>query len=166
MICLDTPVLIWGVRGFASRTQEHEIVKAERYIKWLTIKEKKVLLPSIVLSEYLVGANATELHNGTIFEKGFQIAPFDVPAAKIAADLSRDIDMIMTIAKEHNVHRQCIKSDVMIAAIAIHRKAEKIITSDKDFQVFKKIVGDKIAISKIPEIPANIDDKQQEMFEP
>lgn len=164
MICLDTSILIWGVRGFASRTQEDEIVKAERYIKWLAIKNKQVIIPAIVLSEYLVGANATELHDRTIFEKGFQIAPFDVPAAMIAADLARDIDLIKTVAKDHNIDRQCIKSDIMIAAIAIHRQAEKIVTSDKYFAVFKKIVKDKITISKLPDIPENIDDVQQEFF--
>jgi predicted nucleic acid-binding protein len=164
IVCLDTAVLIWGVRGFASRNQEHESVRAERYIKWLTLKQAKVLVPSIVLSEYLVGANATELHDGTIFEKGFQIAPFDVPAAKIAADLSRDIDLIKTVAREHQVQRQCIKSDIMIAAVAIHRQAEKIITTDSGFRVFERIVADKIAISKIPEIPENFDDEQQELF--
>jgi predicted nucleic acid-binding protein len=164
MICLDTAVLIWGVRGISSRTQEREIAKAERYIKWLTLKKKNVLVPAIVLSEYLVGANATELHDGTIFEKGFQIAPFDVPAAKIAADLARDIDLIKTISKEHHIDRQCIKSDIMIAAIAIQRDAERIVTSDKYFRVFEKLVSGKIAISKIPEVPENIDDEQQEMF--
>ncbi len=164
MICLDTAVLIWGVRGFASRTQEHETVRAERYIRWLALKQKQVLVPTIVLSEYLVGASATELQDGTIFEKNFQIVPFDVPAAMIAADLSRDIDLIKTVAKEHHVDRQCLKSDIMIAATAICRQAEKIITSDRDFRIFERIVAGRIEISAMPEIPANVDEEQRDLF--
>src|SRR5271157_5141374 len=107
MICLDTPILIWGVRGFASRNQEHEITRAERYIRWLRLKNEKVMIPTPVLAEYLVGATATELHHGEIFEMGFEMPPFDVPAAKITADLMRDTDLIKTIEKEHGVPHQC-----------------------------------------------------------
>jgi predicted nucleic acid-binding protein len=164
MICLDTPVLIWGVRGFASRGQEHEIANAERYIRWLKLKEYEVIIPAPVLAEYLVGESATDLHEGTIFETGFQIAPFDVPAAMIAAELTRDIDLIKSIKKEEGVSHQCIKTDIMIAAIAIHRKAEKIITSDRGFEVFRKLVAKQIAVGPIPKIPVNIDDKQTKMF--
>jgi predicted nucleic acid-binding protein len=164
MICLDTPVLIWGVRGFASRGQEHEIDNAGRYIKWLKLKEQTVMIPTPVLAEYLVGESATDRHDGTIFETGFQIAPFDLRAAVIAAELARDIGLIKSIKKEEDVSHQCIKTDIMLAAIAIERKAEKIITTDNGFKIFSKLVGKRITIGRIPEIPLNIDDKQKEMF--
>jgi len=164
MICLDTAVLIWGVRGFASRTQEHEIERAARYIRWLRMKDKKVMIPCPVLAEYLVGATATELHEMAIFELGFEIPPFDIPAARITADLMRDVDLIKTIKKDHAVDHQCIKVDAMIIAIAICRRAEKIITSDKDFHVLEKLAGGKVIVSPIPDIPLNIDDEQKGLF--
>src|ERR1700691_1630264 len=144
MICLDTPVLIWGVRGFASRHQEHEIVKAQRYIEWLKRKDKRVMIPAPIIAEYLVGASATELNEGTIFELNFQIPPFDLPAAKIAANLMRDTDLLRTVQTEERVPHQCVKTDIMIIAIAMHRGAEKIVTSDSDFHVIQRLAQQKI----------------------
>ena len=164
MICLDTSILIWGVRGFASRGQEHVIGRAERYIRWLRLKNERVMIPTPVLAEYLVGATATELHHGEIFEMGFEMPPFDIPAAKITADLIRDTDLIKTIEKEHGVPHQCVKTDAMIVGIAIHRKVERIVTTDNDFRVLERIARGRITVSKMPEIPENIDDKQQGLF--
>jgi predicted nucleic acid-binding protein len=164
MICLDTPLLIWGVRGISTRGQEHEIVKAARYIRWLKMKNLQVMVPTPVLAEFLVGATATELHEMSIFEMGFQIPPFDIPAAKITADLMRDAHHVKAIREEYGIGNQCIKTDAMILAIAISRNAQQIITSDNHFKSLEKLSGGKIAVSGIPEIPANVEDQQQDFL--
>jgi predicted nucleic acid-binding protein len=122
------------------------------------MKDVKVMVPAPVLAEYLVGATATELHEMAVFEMGFQVPPFDAPAAKITAELPRDTDLIKTIKKEQRVGHQCVKTDAMIIAIAISRSADRIVTSDNDFLVLERLAKGKISISRIPEIPANIDE--------
>ena len=52
--------------------------------------------------------------------------PFDIPAAKITAGLMRDTDLIKSIKKEEKIQHQCIKTDAMILAIAIHGTEREI----------------------------------------
>jgi len=162
MICLDTHILIWGLRGFASRGQEPMIDRAERYIRYLRMKTIRVMVPTPVLSEYLVGCDATQLHERQIFEMGFELPPFDAPAAEIAANLARDLDLLKATAREFDVGRDCIKTDIMIIAIAVYRKAQKIVTNDRE--IFTRLASGRIPVEELPDIPANIDDEQGELF--
>src|SRR5262249_2902327 len=149
MICLDTAILIWGIRGSASRTQEHMTSKARRYIEHLEMQAERIMIPTPVLAEYFVGATATERHEMEIMERGFVFPPLDVPSALIAADLMRDIATTEEVKDETGLDIQSIKSDTFIIAIAIQHRATRIITHDSHF---RKLARNRIAISELPDI--------------
>jgi predicted nucleic acid-binding protein len=149
-ICFDTTPLIWGVRGESDRGQEHQIENTKRYIKFLKDTSKQIIIPAPVLSEYLIGASDTEVHELEVLKRGFQIASLDVASAQLAAQLQRG-DKIRAIQEEFGLERQCIKADALIIAIAIVSRASRIITHNE--RHFKTLAGNRIIISGVPETP-------------
>jgi predicted nucleic acid-binding protein len=148
VICFDTTPLIWGVRGESTRGQEQEIEKTRAYIRYLRDAHKQIMIPSPVVSEYLIGASATELHELEVLKRGFQIPSFDLPSAILAAKLQRG-DTIKILQEDFDLDRECIKVDAQIIAIAIINHAVKIITNnDKHFKVLAR---GRIPISGVPD---------------
>jgi len=159
-ICFDTAPTIWGVRGEASRGQEHEIVKTKRYIQWLKQNNKQIMIPTPVLAEYLVGATATELHEMAILKRSFQIPGLDLASARLAAELQRG-DTVKLLQDDFGLSRVCIKADALIAAIAIENHAVKIVTNDEKH--FKILVRNRIPVSSVPDVSIG---EQATMFGP
>ncbi len=162
MICLDTHILIWGVRGFASPGQEAMIGRARRYIQWLRLTGRQVMIPAPVVAEYLVDEDPARRREGGIFEVAFEMPPFDLPAAALAAEIHRDRDLVRFVRESFDRSRQAIKTDVMILAIAIHRQADALVTHDVD--ILRRLARGRIEVVQIPEIPANVDDRQADLF--
>lgn len=151
-ICFDTTPVIWGIRGESSREQEHNILKTKRYIDFLRRTKKQIMIPAPVLSEYLIGASATELHELEILQRGFQIPSLDLASAILAAELQRG-DTIRLIQDEFDLGRECIKTDALIIAIAIQNHASKIITNNE--RHFKVLARGRIPISGVPDVPGS-----------
>src|SRR3954447_1443745 len=128
MICLDTAILIWGIRGFASRNQDHMVLKAKRYIEFLETKAERIMVPTPVLAEYFVGSTTTERHEMEIMDRRFVFLPLDIPSALIAAELMRDQGALEEAASESGLDRHTLKTDALIIAIAIHHRANRIVT--------------------------------------
>jgi predicted nucleic acid-binding protein len=152
MICLDTAILIWGVRGIATAGQEPMIGRTRRYLDHLEEARTTIMVPTPALSEYLVGAESSvkAAEELAIFERGFYLPGFDIPSAFLAAELQRDSDKMKSIRKEFGVDRQQLRTDAMIIAIAVIHKAAKIITND--LRHFTRLAGDRIAVVEVPEI--------------
>ena len=51
LICLDTQILIWGIRKHAELGQEGNIPRAENLIEILTRSKDNIIIPSIVCAE-------------------------------------------------------------------------------------------------------------------
>lgn len=96
-----------------------------------------VMVPAVVVSEFLAGVPKLQ-HAGLleVLNRRFQLPPFDVRTAAVAAGLWRD-------AAERNPHlrdvvreafpgteKAKIKADMMILATALVRKADVLYTHD------------------------------------
>ena len=128
------------------------VERAERYIDWLQRERIEIMIPAPVLAEYLAGATVQERHELEVFDLATEIGPFDANAARFAADLFRDVHQIEQMTQEYNVSKECIKIDIMLAAIAVTRNAQKIITHDTE--LIKILVKQRIPVESLPDIAA------------
>ncbi len=92
---LDSVTLIYAFKEFLPGVSyaEHDRVMAGRakiLIQNLEIENATIVVPAIVVSEYLIGIEP-ERHEGTMsaFREAFEIPPFDLKSASIAAKLWR-----------------------------------------------------------------------------
>lgn len=159
MICFDTGPIIWGVQGKATRGQEHMVSRTKRYIRYLRNQKQAIMVPTPVVAEYLIPFNPQEQQEQVrVFERGFFIPSFDLPAALVAAELEHDSGLIKAIRRGSDVDRNRLRVDAQILAIAIVNMAEKVITADPHL---KSLAQDKIAVTEVPDIH-----EQPELFEP
>jgi len=136
-VCLDNNVLIWGIRGVSTPGQEGMITRTQALLEDLDEADADVLVPAVVVSEFLAGVPKPQ-HTGLleVLNRRFQLPPFDVRTAAVAAGLWRD-------AAERNPHLKDlvkeafpgtatakIKADIMILATALVRKADVLYTHD------------------------------------
>jgi predicted nucleic acid-binding protein len=151
MACFDTPILIWGIRACATPGQENMIVRAKRYISHLSDKKVRVVIPTPVLAEYLIGVPKEDRDSHrAILERNFLMPALDIRAAQLAADLQSDTEMMKTLRKQHGVDRQSLRTDAMIIAIAIVNGVQKIVTNDIDH--FRKLAQGQILVDGLPDI--------------
>lgn len=136
-VCLDNHILIWGVRGMATSGQESMIQRAKGLLEKLDGEEADILVPTVVVGEFLAGVpktQHTELLN--VLNRRFQLPPYDVRVAAVAAGLWRDYAERTPALREQiqtdfpGTPRVKIKADVQILATALVRKAEVLYTHD------------------------------------
>jgi predicted nucleic acid-binding protein len=153
-VCLDNHILIWGVRGFATTGQEEMVSRARTLFEELDEADADVLVPAVVVSEFLAGvAKAQHANLLDVLNRRFQLPPFDVRTAAVAAGLWRD-------AAERNPHlreqvreafpgteRAKVKADLMILATALVRKADALYTHDGPLA---KVAEGFIEVRKLP----------------
>ena len=136
-VCLDNNILIWALRAVATPGQEGMVGRAQALLQDLDEADADILVPAVVVSEFLAGVPKPQ-HAGLleVLNRRFQLPPFDVRSAAMAAELWRN-------AAERNPHlreqireafpateRAKIKADTMILATALARKADVIFTHD------------------------------------
>jgi predicted nucleic acid-binding protein len=136
-VCFDNHILIWGIRATATRGQESMIVRAKTLIEDLDRNDAEILVPAVVVAEFLAGApkeQHTELLN--VLHRRFQLPPFDVRAAAVSAGLWRDFAERNPTLREQirtefpGTQNVKIKADVQILATALARGAETLYTQD------------------------------------
>ena len=91
LVCLDTHILIWGIKEESEPGQEDKIPKAKSFLKWLEDKKAKILVPSVVVAELLMRVPREE-HGKVIdfFQRKFIAPPFDTVAASCFAKIWRE----------------------------------------------------------------------------
>ena len=90
-VCLDNHILIWGIRGICTPGQETMIRRSQALMEDLDEADANILVPAVVVSEFLAGVpkpQHQELINA--LNRLFQVAPFDIRTAAVAAGLWRD----------------------------------------------------------------------------
>lgn len=89
-ICLDTSVLILGIKGYKNPNLKGMEGKARRYLSFLAkSKDTRVMLPAIAVTEYLAGINPSEYEKQTEYlSKNFFIPAADLKVASQAAAYS------------------------------------------------------------------------------
>lgn len=135
--CLDNHILIWGIRGVAEIGQEIMIRRAKALFDELEDQDAEILVPTVVVSEFLAGVPKSEHEELLrVLDRRFQLPPFDVRAAAVAARVWRD-------AAERNPHlrdqireafpgtsKVKIKADIQILATSLARNADVLYTHD------------------------------------
>jgi hypothetical protein len=127
-IAFDTTPMIWGVRQDSDPDDDHWIAKATQYIRKIESEGYSIMVPSPVISEYLVGATDTQFKEAKILRRGFLIADLDSMAATLAAQLQRG-GIVEAIHDEFGTPKKSIRIDAFIIAIACVQGASKIITN-------------------------------------
>jgi predicted nucleic acid-binding protein len=138
--CIDSNIIIWGIKKQASKGQEEMIARAEQIFAKADELEDYILIPTVALSEIL----APELPHIRakyleIFKKSFIVAPFDERAAlKYAEIMHERFEEVKDLAASTNTPRQKTKVDHMIIATALVHGATAIYSTDEGLRKFAK----------------------------
>ena len=153
-VCLDTMILVWGIQNNAKPTQQAENLKAISLIDKLDKQKTKIIIPTIVLGEYLVRI-PPEHHLATAnqLNKRFQLIPFDAQCAQQFANLWRANEDRLAELYAMGSTRKLIKADCMILATAIVRGVDCIYSHDPHLE---KLSQGYIEIRKMPEAAAQL----------
>ena len=133
LVCLDTNIVIWGIKKEATPGQEKNITRAVRLIENIHQRGDHVMIPSVAVSEALVLCDPQRrVEIASLISENFFVPPFDMAAATCGAEIQK-------MKKAHdlgtNRHEQIGKNhyvtcDCMILATAVTRHATKLYTHD------------------------------------
>ncbi len=157
MIAIDTQVLIWGFKKTATPNRQHMVAKAAELFRQVSEQRDKILIPSLVISEVLV-KYSDDVRPVVLAElgKSFFIAPFDAPAAAIAAKLYADRSTWKASRDATGNSRQCIKVDISILATVAANSIPSFYVEDNRLFDLAKRYGSKtnVKVMRLPEPPA------------
>ena len=151
LVCLDSHVLLWGVREIATPGQEDLIPRAKAFLGDAKMNGLRLLVPSIVVAELLSAIE--EKHHAltsNLLSSGFMTPAFDLSAASHFARLwqrKQESGLIESIRKEQGATRSELKADCMIVATSLAQKAEAIYSHD--FKL-KRFANGEIDVLEIP----------------
>ena len=152
--CIDSNIIVWGIKKQATRGQEEMIARAEKFFARADEYGDYIVVPTIVLAEILAPEPPTiRAKYLEIINSAFIVAPFDSRAAlKYAEMLHGRVDEIKTIATNTDTTRQRMKADHMIIATAIVNNANCIYSTDKGLKAFSNgyIDVNELPIAKEP----------------
>lgn len=159
-ICIDTCVLVWGIRREASPGQEHMIPRTVHLLDKLQKVGAEILVPAPVLMEALLGVSE-DRHQRFVAGLGrqFIIVPFDARAAAEAATLwlkanaGRSVSDAVRLATKGSRHE--IRCDFMILGIAAARGVSVLYTDDSGLQNLASMSG-VVKACGIPEAEAQL----------
>lgn len=155
MICFDTGPVIWGVQGKAKQGQEEMVERTRRYIKFLSERNVRIMLPTPVVSEYLLGFDeAEQAKQIQVIRQVFRVGAYDMQAAVIAAELEANRRLMDAIRKTTGVDRNRLRVDAQVVAIGIAARAEKIVTNDEHLQ---DLAQGRIKIVEVPAVHTQMD---------
>ncbi|MBK8396231.1 MAG: type II toxin-antitoxin system VapC family toxin [Leptospiraceae bacterium] len=165
IICLDTNILIWGIKKQPTKGQEANVEYAERFIQDIGDKGHTVIIPTIVLAELLANVPFKD-HDKIISEiQTFaRLEPFDSDASVKYSELFLKLEKTgeEEYKKEFNKSRRALKADIMIIATAICKNVKELYTNNVN-EFIKLSSGQKIKILDLPKIPiqTNLDFPQK-----
>ena len=138
IFCVDSNIIVWGIKKQATAGQEEMIPRAELIFSRADEYEDFILIPSMVVAEILApeppGVRARYLE---VLKRSFIIAPFDERAAlKYAEMLHNRFAEVRNLAASTGTSRQRMKVDHMIIATAIVNNANCIYTTDNGLKAF------------------------------
>ena len=128
-------------------------VHHQRLVQYLKSQNasRTTYIDAVVLSEYLVGADAKANRDEIVKEltRQFNVVSFDSVSAKVCSELFRVLDAKGQVPKAKS-KRQIAKADLMIFSSAIVSRAAVIISGDGDFSAYHAQLPDSICGYKIP----------------
>lgn len=156
IVCLDTHILVWGIKGQADPGQENQILRSKALLKALEARNDKIVIPSPVLAEFLIGVPHDKLQSIPPQLNKFEVAPFDAKAAWIFAQIWTEKNMGRTLSEDikqelSGITRKTIKFDCQIVSIAVSCGANVIYSHDSGVKLF---ADGKIKVLEAPEFMA------------
>lgn len=154
IVCVDTHVLIWGIREEAGAGQERMIARTKHLLGELERAKARIIVPAPVVMEALIGLDSAR-HQAFLGRLGrqFVIGPFDARAAAEAASIWLSINRGRQLSDEIRFAakgtRSEIKCDIMLLAIAISRGASVLYTEDADLTR----LANRVARTRVEAIP-------------
>jgi predicted nucleic acid-binding protein len=160
-VAIDTQILIWGVQAQANEGQDEMIGPAKAFLRHLQEEGTLIQIPSIVLSEYLVGtADSRRRQALDRFQRAYQILPHDALAAYHTAEVVRATkgEGIDADLRQRGVAtRREIKADCMIVGTLIAHRTPLIYSNDE--KTLHKIAEGFVEARRMPAI-----DEQGNLF--
>ena len=151
LVCLDTHYFCWGILLQSRESQKDMIPAAIEFFKWLDDTDAIIVVPTPIVTELLMGADASErLKILSELEGKFRVMEFDLLSAKYAADIwnaKKASGALEELLKTGASKRTRLKIDVQIVAIAMAANASVLYTEDSDFQ---KLADGFIPVRKMP----------------
>lgn len=132
MIAIDSQVLIWAIKRTASENRVHMIPRAVALVAELERTRERIMIPSLVASEFLVRYEETERGSALAkLQTLFFVAPFDAKAAWLAAKMFADKASWDKSRVDDGYTRQWIKTDIAILATAMAHDASAMYIEDE-----------------------------------
>ena len=152
LVCIDSHILIWGIKKQSSPSQKHMIQKTEAFIEHLDETKTSVLIPSIVIAEILTPEPADkQLEILNILSQYFVIGDFNILVAKKYAEiLNPRLSEFKQYRKENEIRNDKMKFDIGIIATALVNNAKCIYSYDDNLKTFAKGLIDTFEIPAIP----------------
>jgi predicted nucleic acid-binding protein len=148
VICIDTNVLIWGVQGVARPNQLGMIDRTRRYLAHLTREHEQVMVPVVVVGEYLHGFPQDDRDEQLqALSRMFFLPAYDARCAALAAEL----ESVGQAVRGEPGARVAFRADAQIIATAICHGATQIVTGN--VTEFRRIAGTRIPVIEVPVIP-------------
>jgi len=140
LVCLDTHILIWGIKGECKPGEERMIAQAKKFLQWLDDEKKNIIIPSIVISELLLPVPVEE-HNKllNLIQKKFIVSSFDSLAAQAFAKIwqsKKNDGSVERLKTDYKLTKTHLKIDCQIVAIAYTNQVDCIYSHDEDMQKF------------------------------
>lgn len=156
-ICLDSQILIWGIKNESIKNRDHMKEKATNLISSLAKNSSfTIIVPSVVIMELLMPCPLID-HINIIKEinSRFNPTPFDVAAAKAAAHVwqSKQSDSTINQLKIGGTIKSKIKVDCQIIGTAISRNMDCICSEDAGL---KKLAVGLIEVKTMDELLASL----------
>lgn len=133
VVCLDTHVLIWGIKKQASTSQQNMIERTANFLNWLQNERQTIIVPSPVLAEFLMQIPPQD-HEKVVrnIKSNFIVPSFDTAATSVFAQIWQK-NKNNGLPSE-NGGRERVKTDSMIIAIAVVNKARILYSEDAGLQ--------------------------------
>jgi predicted nucleic acid-binding protein len=151
LVCLDTHILIWGIKEEASPERVEMIPRAKYLFSEFTKAHTKALIPSVVIGEFLLRIPASmHITVLNLMREIFITAPYDLQAAARFASLWQERsanNLIKDLQDELQATRAELRADCMIVATAITHKASCIYSHDRKLKAF---AGNAISVIELP----------------
>jgi predicted nucleic acid-binding protein len=137
-VCIDSNIIVWGLKKTSSDSQVHMIERAESFFEYLDKNKFDVIIPSIVITEILM-PEPLDTHSKylEIFKNKFIIGNFDARVASKCAELMHNkYSDFQHFRKENNIRKDKMKFDFAIVATAIEYGASCIYSHDPHLKSF------------------------------
>lgn len=152
MVCIDTHVLIWGIKRDAVASQSFMIERTVNFLHWLQNEQQKIIVPAPVLGEFLMRIPPEDHARVTReIQNKFIVMPYDAAAASLFAQIWQKNKNNGMPAE--NTGREKMKTDSLIVAIAVVNKAKILYSDDPGI---RKFADGFIEIRDIPLIPRQL----------